>query len=134
MLDQEIRRDRIIETYRSMISHSSAAVKAVMLINGGSAIALLAFMRNIWKPETAGQMPDIILPMVLFVFGLFLAAFAAGTSYLTQFTFYREDLGYSIDRWWKKHSLWLYISVGSFFLGLFFFVAGGVFAAVRIFN
>ena len=128
-MDPEHMKERNIETYRSIVTHSSAAIKAVMLVNGGSAVALLAFMGNVWKENGASAVPDIIWPMVFFVAGLSLGTLTAGTAYLTQFTLYRENTRIATGKWWDDHELWLQWSIGLLILGLVCFVVGGIWAA-----
>ena len=56
-----------------------------MLINGGAAVALLAFMGKIWgtttSPEVAG---NISMAIFLFCIGIFLSALASGVTYISQ--------------------------------------------------
>ena len=123
-LESETAKERLLETYRSMISHSSAAVKLLALLNGGAVVALLAFLGKVWE-ET--NRPDLALPMGAFAAGLVFAALAGCSSYLTQYFFYNElRTGVASGSAWKTHPFWLGIGIASAFLSLAAFTIGSV--------
>ena len=74
-----------LEQFRQILVLGQSALKSVMLINGGAAVALLAFIGNL-----SGKTPPTppVLPFAnslwVFVFGVFLAAVAYGLTYLGQ--------------------------------------------------
>ncbi len=76
------------EMFRSVIQAGQRAINSAMLINGGAAVALLAFLGRIWE---TGQSPAVAsgltLSLLRFLGGVLVAAVAFGTTYLTQFTF-----------------------------------------------
>jgi hypothetical protein len=95
------------ETFKSLITLSTEAFKALQLLNGGAIVALLAF---------AGQAHDrsylahsAALPIVFFVAGLVLATLAYGSAYLTQFALHNE--GHSRKGLWNlHHTTWLWLT------------------------
>ena len=76
------------EMFRSVVQAGQKAINSSMLINGGAAVALLAFLGRIWD---TGQSPAVAsgltLSLLKFLGGVLAATVAFGTTYLTQFTF-----------------------------------------------
>jgi hypothetical protein len=77
-------------SFNAVISYSLAAIRGTVLLNGGGAVALLAFMAEFSK----AQCVDLSGPLRLFVFGAVLAVLSAGTSYIGQ-TFFTFNAGSS---------------------------------------
>ncbi|NNN85795.1 hypothetical protein FKN93_17950 [Vibrio sp. A8-1] len=74
-----------LELFRSVILSGQSALKASMVINGGAAVALLAFMGKIWGSSIASEVAySLSRSTFLFCVGIVLGAFAAGTTYFTQ--------------------------------------------------
>ena len=73
--------DRLIINYaedqiRSVGDYEKLLVKCVLLINGAAAIALLAFIGNIWLIEDRGNtIADLILALKIFIYGVVSAIF-----------------------------------------------------------
>ena len=80
-----------VEMFRSVIGYGQAALKSAILINGGAAVALLAFIGNIWakgvRPDVADSLTNGI---VLFASGVLAAAVGTGGSYFTQYYYHIE--------------------------------------------
>ena len=55
-----------------------------MLINGGAAVALLAFLGNLITNNSGAAVPSFANAMQAFVLGVFLAAVAYALTYLSQ--------------------------------------------------
>ena len=81
-----------LEMFRSLISTGENALKSVILINGGAAVALLAFIGSIWDKSTNDIASKILLliSMAGFVFGTFLGGVAASFTYLTQHLYSKQ--------------------------------------------
>ena len=122
----DIQSEHTIETYKSLIHFGTFGLKFVQVVNGGAAIALLAFMGDASK--SAGGGPDLVAPMFLFILGVFLGGIATVTSYLTQLKLYNEALG---DVKPGRHIWLLWISISLLVLGLLSFAAGAMCAALR---
>ena len=79
-----------LELLRSLVSTSGSAAKTSLLINGGSAVALLAFIGHL---VTTGNSPAIrlfALPLGFFATGVFFAALASSIIYFVQWRFYHQ--------------------------------------------
>jgi hypothetical protein len=74
-----------LEMLRATITTGQSALKSALLINGGAAAALLAFIGSAWSSNTIAEaLPDISAALLLYVFGVLAAAVAAGATYLSQ--------------------------------------------------
>ena len=74
-----------LEMLRATIATGQSALKSALLVNGGAAVALLAFIGGAWSSnKIAGALPDISAALLLYVFGVIAAAVAAGVTYLSQ--------------------------------------------------
>lgn len=77
-----------LEMFKSVITAGQAALKAGMVVNGGAAVALLAFAGKIWETQTSQTVANSLTSSILvFCLGVLSAAFATGTTYLSQFAF-----------------------------------------------
>lgn len=118
--------EHAIETYKSLISISVEAFKALQWLNGGAVVVLLAYM---------GQRPDLAEParcaLTWFVTGLVAATSTFITSYLTQLALYNEDIRKQEYRG-PSHALWLWITFAVAMVSLICFSLGA-FAGVRAF-
>ncbi len=102
-----------IEVLRSVFSFAQVALKSSMLINGGAAAGLLAFIGKIWNqsiPQEASS--SLTLSILLFSFGVLASALGTVFSYFTQYSYTRE---------WSKwagffHIFTVFLVIGSFML------------------
>ena len=95
-----------IEMFKSVITAGQAALKSSMIINGGAAAALLAFTGKIWTEGSTKLVTNALThSILLFCIGVLLAAFATGTTYLSQFSYASE--------WRKTGNFINVLSVGS---------------------
>jgi hypothetical protein len=108
-----------IETYKSLIQIAIEGFKLVSLFNGGAAVAILAYLGNI--AGKGGAVPDMRLPMSLFLAGLFFCALAMLAGYLTQLSLYNETVLRPATSWYQEHVSWLWIAIGLVFLGILAF-------------
>lgn len=82
-----------LEGFRQVIALGQSTLKSMMLINGGAAVALLAFLGNlITRSGYSANVHTFADSMGMFVFGVFLAAVAFATSYLSQFFYAGEKV------------------------------------------
>lgn len=74
-----------LEMFKSVIQTGQTALKTSIIVPGGAAVALLAFIGNIWS-ETQSAVVAKALPLsvLLFSAGVLLGAVATGTTYLSQ--------------------------------------------------
>lgn len=74
-----------LEMLRSTIAIAQSALKSSLLINGAAAVALLAFIGNVWSSKV--HIPTVLgvaNAMGFFVSGVLTSAVAAGFAYLAQ--------------------------------------------------
>ncbi len=76
-----------VEHFRAVILHGQNALKSAILINGGAAVALLAFIGHLWRPDTVGALRLLAASLVWFVAGVLLDAVSAGSTYLSQYCY-----------------------------------------------
>lgn len=82
-----------LEAYRSVIIYGGATLRSAMLINGGAAAALLAFIGNIWtKGIEQAAVGSLTKSISFFAFGVLIAAVGTAGSYFTQYC-YSERFG-----------------------------------------
>jgi hypothetical protein len=74
-----------LEVFKSVLELSKTALTTAILVNGGAAVSLLAFIANI-SGKSSGSIDTTAVAGALmwFVAGVLLSALATGTSYLTQ--------------------------------------------------
>jgi hypothetical protein len=97
----EVEAAHAIETYKSLISISTEAFKALQLLNGGAVLAVLTYLGQ-RAPTDTELLLRATLPMRLFVAGLITGTLVYGTSYLTQLALHQKKGGTS--------NCWLYLS------------------------
>lgn len=77
-----------LEMFRSVIQAGQGALRTCLLINGGAAVALLAFAGHIVSSGTkAVPLTDVAMAMGAFVGGVLAGGLASGTTYLSQWLF-----------------------------------------------
>lgn len=81
----------IVAAHSAAITFAGAAIRGLLLINGGAAIAILAFIGHLASSNANDQVGiDRLTPaLLLFGYGAFAGALTAGASYLAQ-TFLNE--------------------------------------------
>lgn len=74
-----------IQVGLAVITLGQNAIKSAVLINGGAAVALLAFIGNIWSKESG---VDVLAPLAgamrYFTYGVLMAAMGSGATYCCQ--------------------------------------------------
>jgi len=112
------------ETYKGLVPLSIEAIKMLALVNGGAAVAILAYLGSIAGHAPTAPQPDMVPPLAWFSAGLLTAAITFIVAYHTQLLLYEEETllseGKSVTR---KHQ-WG-IRLGSLLL-LFAAVAFGI--------
>jgi len=87
-----------LEGFRQIIALGQSTLKSMMLINGGAAVALLAFLGNlITRAGSSASVVAFAGSMRMFVVGVFLAAVAYATTYLSQ-------LFYNGEKDWQQRT------------------------------
>jgi hypothetical protein len=112
--------EHALETYRSLLLFGLEALKAMLLLNGGAIVAMLAYLGQV--PTRADLARNARLPFTLFVLGIVCAMLALLFAYLTQHALLNEDY----DRPPKiRHELWQWCAVGAGVTSLLWFGFGG---------
>jgi len=74
-----------LESFKQVIALGQSTLKSIMLINGGAAVALLAFLGNLLgKSSSAVGLLPFAGSMRIFVVGVFLSAVAYALTYFSQ--------------------------------------------------
>lgn len=75
-----------IEILKSVLTYAQTALKSIMIINGGAAAGLLAFIGKIWTNTSITQsaVNALTSSITLYAFGLLIGAVGTGSAYLTQ--------------------------------------------------
>jgi hypothetical protein len=116
------------ETYRSLIQISVEGFRFLALLNGGAAVALVAYLGNL-AAKGAAPGPDVRWPLGAYLVGLVLCAFCFLTSYRTQFAVYNELQGRIRPR---MHMWWVRATVGLALGSLVAFSVGSWWAVVAL--
>ena len=72
-----------VEMFRSVISAGQSALRSAFLMNGGGAVAVLAFIGNLANNDPQ-RIPSLAPSLTVFVSGVLLVAVASGATYLSQ--------------------------------------------------
>ena len=111
--------DHALETYKSLITISVEVVKALLYLNGGAIVALLAYVGQ--AQNGAAVAKNATGSLVWFIVGLVLSVVAFIGSYMTQLSLYQQ----SVHSDYKgKHQRWLYPSIFIGIASLAAFAAG----------
>jgi hypothetical protein len=87
--------ERALKIFESMIQVSLSGFKLLALLNGGAAVALLAYLGHIAGSSTVAAAvvpPDLRVPMGFYIGGLVCCGVATALSYRTQFILWNEAL------------------------------------------
>lgn len=90
-----------LEMFKSVIQTGQNALKSIVLLNGGAAVALLAFIGKLADVSRL-NIPLFATPLTIFVVGAFLCTISSGLTYLTQCLFsdegkWRSRTGYGLQ-------------------------------------
>ncbi|MGL6213244.1 hypothetical protein [Billgrantia desiderata] len=90
-----------VEGFKSVITAGQNALRSAILINGGAAVAILAYIGKL-SVEAAGQVTHFALPLLLFVLGTLTVAVGSGITYLSQWFYFggspwEEKIGFGLN-------------------------------------
>jgi hypothetical protein len=121
-----VRVDFSLEQFKSVIAIGQTALKSMFLINGGAAVAVLAFVGHLATSiNTVHAIRPFALPLGCFVTGLLLVTIAAGVAYLAQRVYVTKGTtkgkGRRIGNWLNGLIIIIcLLSVAAFALGSWF--------------
>jgi hypothetical protein len=82
--------------FEAVINFAGIALKSAILINGGAAVAMLAYLGHVGRDDVASEFP---LALLLYVGGVLSAAVATAASYLAQYQYnFRNHSGGNLFR------------------------------------
>lgn len=119
--------DHWLETYKSLVALATEGFKFSTLINGGAAVALLAYLGNVAGSNE--PVPDMRYAMFFFLFGLFLCGLSIMFAYFTQLK-RLNDISQNKN---PIPNRWLTLAIITFELNIVSFIVGS-FLAVNSFN
>ena len=99
------------EQLRGLIDFARDVLKSVTLINGGAAVALLAFARNVLSgPETNSTLDPALIygALLAFIIGIFFSGVAIMFGYITQYNYFQvsiNNLPEGKNKWWHISAL-----------------------------
>jgi len=109
-----------LEMFRSVISSGQQAIKSSFLLNGGAAVALLAFIAHLTQTDNA-KIPEFGCRLLPFAFGVLAISVTSGCTYLSQWLY--ASLNLVARKWGFKLNVLCIIlgisSYGFFIWGLF---------------
>ena len=127
-----------LQMFQSVIEYGRDALKAAMLVNGGAAVALLAFIGKIWSAENGlGAATPLACSLALFAFGVLFAALSTFFTYCTQYSYLtaqgivKEDPGKS--RSWDRWGRFFHLTVLVLVFSSFVLFALGVYTTYQLF-
>ena len=107
-----------LETYKSLVTISVEGFKYSTAINGGAAIAILAYLSNVAGKTAA---PDFRFAMAAFLIGVVFCGVSFCGSYCTQLKLFNEAMS---NKSATKHSTVLYITLGCYLISVLAFAVG----------
>ncbi len=100
----------IQETFKGLIALSIEALKALLLINGGAAVAILAYLGSLASHSPSVHLPSVKSALMCFAGGVLAAAVAFIVAYFTQLRLYNEERArHRKQRFLTLHPIWLAI-------------------------
>lgn len=90
LTDRKIRAEVQKELFKSVIDAGQHALRVSLAINGGAAVAVLAFLGNLMTKSPATSLGQFPTAMLFFVSGVLAAAIATGCTYLTQHWYHHD--------------------------------------------
>jgi hypothetical protein len=115
----------IEETFKGLIALSIEALKALLLINGGAAVAVLAYLGNLASRSSSVHLPNIKSALMWFAGGVLATALTFITAYFTQFQLYVEERARHSERHFReRHPIGIAVASLLVFAAAFAFAAG----------
>lgn len=82
----ELWKEARVEMMRAVISFGQGAIRSLILINGGAAVAVMTFVGNLKSRHENGA-ETLAQSLLLFALGVVAAAIVAGFAYVTQYLY-----------------------------------------------
>jgi len=90
-----------VEGFKSVILAGQNALRSALLVNGGAAVALLAYIGKL-SVDASAHVSEFALPLLLFVSGALVVAINSGVTYLGQWFYFggggwRWKVGFALN-------------------------------------
>jgi hypothetical protein len=94
-----------LEGFKQVIALGQSAINSIILINGGAAVALLAFIGHLAVAATSKyQVASFAESLRFFVAGVLCGALASSTTYVSQFSYSRSG------KWWAATAIIFHVT------------------------
>lgn len=123
-MSDNIGNDHWLETYKSLVTVATEGFKFSTLINGGAAVALLAYLGNVAGSNK--PVPNMRYAMFCFLLGLFLCGLSIMFAYFTQLK-RLNDISQNKN---PSRSRWLTLAIITFELNIVSFIIGSLMAVI----
>lgn len=119
-----------LEMFRSVITSGQNAIKSSLLLNGGAAVALLAFIAHLAEVR-ADKVPEFAACLLPFAFGVLAIVVTSGCTYLSQW-FYSGQLSWAKRAGFVLNILCILLGISSYVLFTYGLLTSyGVFVAYK---
>jgi hypothetical protein len=120
------------ETFKSLVPMSIEVLKISVFLNGGAAVAILAFLGNVISKPSADTALSLGPSLRLFAGGAVLGSLAFAFAYLCQLALFNEDVGFGPGNprnprgvgFLLDHRGWLWLAIGCVLSSLGCFLRG----------
>lgn len=119
-----------LENFKALISAGQAAIRTMLALNGGAAVAMLAFIGHLATGDAALTIPTFAGCLSLFAGGALAAGLVSGGTYLTQWLYARNDIPGFVRAGHIRNVVVILVDLASFCLFAWGMIAaGGAFSA-----
>jgi hypothetical protein len=121
---EDAAREVALEYTRQRAEITTQGIRGLLLINGGGAAALLAFLQAIWDKDSA-LAAYVVTAIAWLGFGIFVAGLSFFLRYHTSLAWQGLGRDHWRSRWLSRTSVasW-YVSLVAFVIGLYWIVSG----------
>lgn len=118
------------ETFKGLVALAVELLKALALVNGGAAVALLTYAGNLVSHAPGAHMPHLKRALLCYCFGLFATVFAFMAAYFTQLRLYEEERDRHAGKPVRQlHGIGIRIGAAFALIAAFAFLFGCLYAA-----
>lgn len=111
-----------LEQFRSVLEAGGAALKVLLTMNGGAAVALLAFLGSLEGKGAHTAVTPFAAAMLAFIWGVFGVGLSSAARYVTQVC------GTGANRWYRTGYGFMGLSIFAGLGSLGAFITGGIMA------
>src|ERR1700722_9884926 len=123
LLQLKLKQERQLAMFKAILDLAAVALNAAFLVNGGAAVAMLAFVGTARANTNLFDTHALVFALSIFALGVFAALIATGLGYYTQVK-YAQTEATEISTENKVVALLIFVSYVAFFVGAFFAAKG----------